>query len=348
MTADPSKQQFWDSFLLAVETEPREPREIRGASGFVHPVLAIGVDEKRSRTVIVSGDFDARMASLAQADIQAAKPSTKIVMARPVGINLQTFASSLVGYLGTTRMPMSFFKAFSSESGKKTGKKGGKKREELFKEIFGNHVEAACRPFQYVDLNTVSFWKELIQQISFLEVEGWGVRDSVTSQLKGDHTLNLEHLLKFDPIALDRNGGVCAVPLYELGEPDFELFAQNATEAVRAILLRHQIFQYFFPAADQIALAAADRGAPVSTASILHQVRFAPEAGHPLARNEIVDPQTDLLDTVTALMGKKFLVEGSISTEISPSGKVVRTEVKLRPREGLCRNYPALFRSRLT
>jgi hypothetical protein len=138
-------------------------------------VLAIGDDAKRSRTVIVSGDFDARMASLAQADIQAAEPSTRIVMARPVGINLQAFASSLVGYLGTTRMPMSFFKAFSSESGKKGGKKGGKKREELFREIFGNQLEAAWRPFQYVDLNTVSFWKELIQQISFLELEGWGV-----------------------------------------------------------------------------------------------------------------------------------------------------------------------------
>lgn len=89
MLADQSKQHFWRSFLIAVETEPREAHEIRGASGFVHPVLAIGVDEKRSRTVIVSGDFDARMASLAQADIQAADPSTRIVMARPVGINLQ-------------------------------------------------------------------------------------------------------------------------------------------------------------------------------------------------------------------------------------------------------------------
>jgi hypothetical protein len=120
------------------------------------------------------------------------------------------------------------------------------------------------------------------------------------------------------------------------------LFAQNATEEVRAILLKHQIFQDFFPEADQIALAAADRGAPVSTASILHQVRFAPEAGHPLAQNEIVDPQTDLLDTVTALMEKKFLVEGSISTEISPSGKVVRTELKLRPREGFMQKLSRL------
>jgi hypothetical protein len=221
-------------------------------------------------------------------------------MARPVGINLQAFALLLTRYLGTTHVPLSAFKAFSRESGKKGGKKGekkgGKKGEELIKDIFGDHLEAAARPFKYVDLNTVSFWKELVHQISFLELEGLSIVGSATPQVKGDLTLIFEHLLKFDPIALDRNGGVCAVPLYELGEPDFELFAQNATDAVREILLRHQIFQYFFPPADQIVLAVADRGAPVSTDSIIQQVGFAPEAGHPLASNEIVDPRADILE----------------------------------------------------
>ena len=56
MLADQSKQHFWRSFLRAIETDPREAREIRGASGFVHPALAVGVDEKRGRTVIVSGE----------------------------------------------------------------------------------------------------------------------------------------------------------------------------------------------------------------------------------------------------------------------------------------------------
>jgi hypothetical protein len=52
-----------------METEPRDIRSVRGASGFVHPILAAGVDEGRKRTLIVSGDPDARTAALAQADI---------------------------------------------------------------------------------------------------------------------------------------------------------------------------------------------------------------------------------------------------------------------------------------
>ena len=191
MAAYPSKQHFWRSFLLAIETEPREAREIRGASGFVHPALAIGVDEKRARTVIVSGDPDARTASLAQADIQAAVPSMKIVMARPVGINLQAVALSLMHRIGTARMSLSLFDEFKGDEGKKKG-------EEFIKDVFGNHAEAASRPFKYVELNTVSFWKELIQQVSFLEVEGFGVGDSATSGLKANPTLILERLLTFE------------------------------------------------------------------------------------------------------------------------------------------------------
>lgn len=325
---DQSKQHFWRSFLLAIETEPREAREIRGASGFVHQALAIGVDEKRARTVIVSGDPDARTASLAQADIQAAVPSMKIVMARPVGINLQAIALSLMHRIGAARMSLSLLDEFKGDEGKQKG-------EEFFKDVFGNHVEAASRPFKYVELNTVSFWKELIQQVSFLDVEGFGVGDSATSGVKANPTLILERLLTFDPVAIDRIGGVCAVPLYDLGEPDFEMFARSATDEVREILRRHHVFQYFFPPADQIALAAADRGSLVSTASILHQVGFAPEAGHPLAPNEIVDPKADLLDLVAALSEKGLLVEGHASIEVSQSGHAVRSEVKFRPREGV-------------
>ena len=143
-----SKQYFWRSFLLALETEPREAREIRGASGFVHQALAIGVDERRGRTVIVSGDPDARTASLAQADIQAAVPSMKIVMARPVGINLQAIALSLMKRIGTTRMSLSMLGEFKGDKGDK-----------FIKDVFFDHAEAASRPFKYVELNTVSFWK---------------------------------------------------------------------------------------------------------------------------------------------------------------------------------------------
>ena len=175
----------------------------------------------------------------------------------------------------------------------------------------------------------------MIQQLSFIEVDGFDPNASATSGVKANPAILFQHLLTFDPVAIDRIGGVCAVPLYDLGEADFELFARTATDEVREVLRTHHIFQYFFPPADQIALAAADRGSPVTTASIFHQVNFAPEAGHPLAPNEIVDPRTDILDLVEALREKGLLVEGSTSAEVSQSGHLLRAEVKFRPREGV-------------
>ena len=112
------KGQFWDTFLRAMETVPRDIPNVRGASGFVHPILAVGIDESRKRTLIVSGDPDARTAALAQADIQAVAPSTKIVMARPVAINLQSVALSVISQIGTARLPLSRLQALNSEDSK--------------------------------------------------------------------------------------------------------------------------------------------------------------------------------------------------------------------------------------
>ncbi|HZD12403.1 MAG TPA: hypothetical protein VE177_02660, partial [Candidatus Binatus sp.] len=123
--------------------------------------------------------------------------------------------------------------------------------------------------------------------------------------------------------------------------------ANNSTDAVREILIRHQIFQYFFPPADQIVLAAADRGSPVTTASILNQLNYAPGAGHPLAPNEIVDPKANILDLVDALQKKGFLVEGRTDIEISDSGQAVRAEVKFGPHEGVMQKLSRIISIKL-
>jgi hypothetical protein len=73
---------------------------IRGASGFSHPVVAAGVDEPRRGVVVISGESDARSAALAHGDIQAAMPSLKVMMARPVVVNLGETARILSEVLG--------------------------------------------------------------------------------------------------------------------------------------------------------------------------------------------------------------------------------------------------------
>ena len=324
-TVTDPKKQFWNTFLTSLETEPREAQDIRGASGFVHPILAVGVDEARKRTVIISGDPDARTAALAQTDIQAALPHVKIVMARPVAINLQPIALVLMEKLGGARIPFSRLEMFSEKE----------KGEGFAKELLGDSIEAVRLPFKYVRLNTLSIWKEVIQQLSLLQFEGFeGKQEGEGPDLKVMPIMVLERLLRYDPVAVDRAGGVCAIPLHLLGETDFDALARGDADHASACLTRHGVFQYFFPPADQIALAAIDRGEASTADAISRRVRVAPEVGHPLAPNELVDPHVRVIQIVDALREKGYIAEGTSFMELSPYGRMVREEVKYRPREG--------------
>lgn len=325
------KRQFWDTFLRAMETEPRDVRSIRGASGFVHPILAAGVDEGRKRTLIVSGDPDARTAALAQADIQAVAPSTKIVMARPIAINLQSLALSVIGHVGAARLPVSRLQPVNPED---TNEKT--QLPDFLQSLLSDTIEKGSRPFKFVELNTLSFVKELAQQLSLVKFEGFEIAGKPQlPDLKLAPTVILEQLVSFDPVAVDRSGGVCAIPLYQLEDDDFDAFSQGDEDKARACLSKHHVFQYFFPPADQIALAIADRRLVNTPDSLYRYVETAPEIGHPLAPNELVDPHAPITELVDALRDRGLLVEGSTAIEVSPAGQVVRKEIKFRPREGL-------------
>jgi hypothetical protein len=79
---------IWDSVARALETEPRDYKVLTGVSGLEHPVQMLGVDEKRNRVIAVSSEPNSRIAALMQVDVQAAMPGMRVLVARPIVVDL--------------------------------------------------------------------------------------------------------------------------------------------------------------------------------------------------------------------------------------------------------------------
>lgn len=85
---DGHSHTIWRSFCTALGADYREHNEIQGRSGLNHPVQAIAVDERTSRLIIVSAEYNPRIAALMRVDIQATLPNTKVLVARPIAVDL--------------------------------------------------------------------------------------------------------------------------------------------------------------------------------------------------------------------------------------------------------------------
>ncbi|MEH2509173.1 hypothetical protein V1291_000527 [Nitrobacteraceae bacterium AZCC 1564] len=92
----PKDQTFlWSAFSAAVGTELRPARTIRGFSGLDHPVQAISVDDKNKRVLIISAEQNARVAALMQGDVQATMTDVKVLVARPIVVDLGVISRQL-------------------------------------------------------------------------------------------------------------------------------------------------------------------------------------------------------------------------------------------------------------
>lgn len=105
----------WDSLLAALRVEPREGKAIIGASGIEHQVLGIGVDDKTRRLTVISAEHDARASALVQADVQATVPDAKVLVIRPVAIDLNAISRSVLRSFGTTNFSLDTFMDRSQE-----------------------------------------------------------------------------------------------------------------------------------------------------------------------------------------------------------------------------------------
>lgn len=332
MSERDSKAEFWNSFLRAVEVEPRTARSIRGASGFEHPLVSVGVDDKRERVIIISGEGDARSATLAHGDIQANMPSLKVMMARPVVIDLGETARIFSEIIGRVSIGQKDLEWFSQNK---------KRNQELINaavERYRDRIEAVTSvPFSAAALNLVAVWKDIIQQLSLIEVEASPSEQKEQGEAAQEPapTFHLRKLIALDPAAVDRSLGVCSIPIYEFSASDVEKFqAGSDLDAVRHILKQRDIFQYFFPAPDHLALGLAEPGQR-SASQILSDLVKTPEVGHPFGKFEVFGSKLELNEVVDSLQERGLLVEGEAGIEITQDGKQLRAQVRFRPREGL-------------
>jgi len=330
------KSEFWHNIIRAVEAKPRIATSIQGLSGFYHPVVAVGVDEKRRRVIMISGESDARSAALAQGDIQAAMPSVKVAMARPLAINLSQLAKVISEVLGKTKIGLQELKWMTEneeEFKKKSKEIGGKIGDQL--------VNLIASPFSAVSLNFISVLKDAIQQLSFIDV----TKNRTTSKDNEFEipTFDLSRLIVLDPAEADRRMGVCSIPLYEINEKDMEmLISKPNVEYARDIMLRYDIMQYFFPPADQLTLGLAD-GNEISASVLLDQLKRTPNEGHPFGPFEIIDKSSKLDSVIEVLQDRGLLVEGDIGLELTNDAKTFRAQVKFKPREGLISKLSRIF-----
>jgi hypothetical protein len=317
---DNVKIAFWTNLLRALETEPRKADFVRGVSGLEHPIIAAGVDDARRRLLLVSGEHDARSAAIAQLDIQRAIEAVQVVVLRPIAINLAPIAEQFVNFLGgPTVAPAQWQERLKAlpDSGQ-------------LQEAMAQNFSRWAGGLDVAALNWVAQIMQVVQQLSMIEIE---TSDTAGGSAAG--TLRFERLIKLDPAELDRHLGVCPIPLYELAPSEAEVIQSGVNlDAIREVLRKQQILQFFFPSADHLALGLVDRGLQ-NASSVLNELSKAPSIGHPFGPPELTPTELPIGETIDALQEKGYLVDGEIGIEMTGSAKSIRANIRFKPREGI-------------
>jgi hypothetical protein len=271
----------------------------------------IFIDDKSKRVIIVSAEPNPRIAALMRVDVQAAFADARGLVARPIAFDIAAFARQMVQKFGLVNFPL-------------------KVLTEAVKEIMS--LSPLGFTFQKITLPIVNQILAAIQELALLD---WQAIAESYKQSPASPIIPLTNLLTRDSMAVDRQHGICPLPLYEFTEKDWELFLSGRRiDDIEERLKALGIFQYFFPPPDQIALGFADgNSAPIGT--IASAIELAPAMGHPLAAPELVNGGVDPVGIVEQLVDQGLLVEGEIGYEVTEEGNRQRATVRFRPREGL-------------
>jgi hypothetical protein len=322
----PDFSHFWPSLLRAVGTEPRDLPSLQGASGLSHAFAAVGVDEKDGRLLVVSSEADAAGAAMAQADLQAAMRDLKVIVARPVVIDLASIGRTIEDDAGRPAITAGDLSRMQ-EAQETNDEELKTKLNEQMADWFSPLAQQIANAKAVGSINLTQGLGQLMEQVLKMN---WQMPSDDPDSVVADFSKLLTGLRTHT----DSQLGVCTIPVYDFNPDELEaLHGGTDDDAIEAILRGHDIFQYFFPAPDQTALGLIDRGQH-SLENIEEVARIAPDLGHPYGPSELVSAQ-DLPALIDELRSRDLVVEGEIGLELTPDGKAQRATVRFKPREGL-------------
>ena len=316
MADEVDTKQIWKSLGSAIGVEVREATTICGISGQDHPVQAVGVDDKARRVVIFSAEPSPRIAALMQSDVQATLPDAKVLVARPVIFDLSEIARRVVERVDIQSLTTLLTNA--EEKKEELGRTIGPAIKPLFDTAAKVRLPFAVQVMDIVEQITNMDWQSTLQAPSLANFLGTAL--SMTT---------------IDSAAADRVLGICPIPLYDFSEADYELLLSGEDiDELRARLKVLDIYQYFFPAPDQLLLGLADKQV-TKDGSLVLAAEQAPSHGHPLGDPELLEHPTSLRETLEELKGIGYVAEAEVGIEITEKGRAVRQTIKARPRESL-------------
>jgi hypothetical protein len=222
LLTEKNSKGFWAVFGRALRAEPRDYLTIRGLSGLDHFVEAIFVDDKSKRVIIVSAEPDPRIAALVRVDIQATFADSRVIVARPIAFDIAASARQMVQRYGLVNLPLD-----DPEAAKK----------------LISLVSPSGLTFQNITLPIANQILAAIHQLALLD---WQAIMEGFKQHPPSPIIPLTNLLTMDSMAVDRQHGICPLPLYEFTENDWELFLSGRRiDDIEERLKALGIFQYF-------------------------------------------------------------------------------------------------------
>ena len=321
--------QLWKNISVALDVEPRENAAITGASGLEHQFLAIGADDNTKRLIAYSSDPDARIAVLIQSDIQSAFPDWRVLVARPQIFDVGVLARDLIRITGRESFRASELRGLTEKFNTLPDAIKSELTEKYFGQILTGMTVASQRIKFPITSHLVSV---LYQAVKF----DWRSALLAFDKNVGMETsIDLTGLASLDNMKLDRELGVCPIPMYELSTAQWELLSvPSDRDAVRAALSDLGVLQYFFPPQDALALGFVERGRGTKIA-IGEALDKTDALVHLVSSPSWAKTRRDLSKLVGEMTEKKLVVEGSAGYELTPDGEKFRFEVKFGPPEGI-------------
>jgi hypothetical protein len=320
--------RLWASFATAIGAELRPGDAIKGKSGIEHKAQALAFDEAGKRIIVISSEQDARVAALVQSDIQALHENYGVILARPIIFDLGAISRQIISVIPPISFTMNQLSGYMEYLSKLTSEE----KAALIDGYGGNLLKSLLLALQNVSLPPLPQVMGAIGQVSRLPL---GQLMKNIGDKDADIAFAVRGLAEIDNLENDRKYGVCPIPLYELSNDDWELFLSGSdADSIAQRLLDLDIYQYFFPSPDHVALGLVDRGI-ASEQALVEAVSHVPALGHPFGNFEILKSPSALPKLLQDLKSSGYVAEGEMGIEISAQGQNVRSIVKFRPRESI-------------